>query len=467
VENSSHPAKKKTVPSHGGKKKVGKSKVSAARTASLKALRQVFNGQSLSAVQPHTTDILDDARDRGLANELVNGVLRWRWQLEYFVSCLLKKPLKPKDIDVQLILLMALYELNECRTPDYAVINESVELVRKSGKKWAAGLVNAVLRSFTREKESLVASISDDSVIYSHPQWLVEKIKADWPQHWQQILLANNQRPAFWLRINQLQYSVAQYQQMLADEGVEFDEATSSAGQSLADHALKLSHGIDVRLLPGFAEGALSVQDAGAQLIAEMLDVAEGNRVLDLCAAPGGKTCHILERYPLVNDLVAVEIDEQRMRRVSENLQRLRLESRAKLVVADARDSKHWWDGTKFDRILIDAPCSASGVIRRHPDIKTLRRDTDIEPLVKLQCEILTSAWQMLKPGGELLYITCSIFKDENQNQIKNFLSKNEDAREMDIDANWGEACEHGRQLFPGERDADGFYFCRLKKAGQ
>ena len=466
MTNPSPPAKKNSVSANSSKKKVNKAKVSAARAASLKALRQVFNGQSLSSVQPNTTDVLDDSRDRGLANELVNGVLRWRWQLEYFVSCLLKKPLKPKDIEVQLILLMALYELNECRTPDYAVINESVELVRKSGKKWAAGLVNAVLRSFTREKEKLVTSISDDTVIYSHPQWLLEKIKADWPKHWRQILEANNQRPAFWLRVNQLQYSVAQYQDLLADQGIAFDEAAASTWQSLADQALKLSHGIDVRLLPGFSEGALSVQDAGAQLIAEMLDVAEGNRVLDLCAAPGGKTCHILERYPTLDNLVAVEVDEQRMQRVSENLQRLKLASRAKLVVADARDSKDWWDGEKFDRILIDAPCSASGVIRRHPDIKTLRRDTDIEPLNKLQFEILMSAWQMLKPGGELLYITCSIFKDENQNQVRNFLSKNQDAREVSIDVNWGEACEHGRQLFPGEGDADGFYFCRLKKAG-
>jgi 16S rRNA (cytosine967-C5)-methyltransferase len=466
VANNSPPAKKNSVSANSGKKKVNKAKVSAARTASLKALRQVFNGQSLSSVQPNTTDVLDDSRDRGLANELVNGVLRWRWQLEYYVSCLLKKPLKPKDIDVQLILLLALYELSECRTPDYAVINESVELVRKSGKKWAAGLVNAVLRSFTREKEKLVASISEDTVRYSHPRWMLEKIKADWPQHWRQILEANNQRPAFWLRINQLQYSVEQYQNLLSDQGVEFDEAAASAWQSLADHALKLSHGLDVRMLPGFAEGALSVQDVGAQLIAEMLAVTEGDRVLDLCAAPGGKTCHILERYHWLDELVAVEIDEHRMQRVSENLQRLKLGSRAKLVVADARDSKHWWDGEQFDRILIDAPCSASGVIRRHPDIKTLRRETDIEPLNRLQLEILMSAWQMLKPGGELLYITCSIFKDENQDQIKNFLSRNEDAREMIIDVNWGESCEHGRQLFPGERDADGFYFCRLKKAG-
>jgi 16S rRNA (cytosine967-C5)-methyltransferase len=466
VEKSSHPAKKKSKSPGSGKKSAARSKVSAARAASLRALRQVFNGQSLSAVQPHTTEKLDDARDRGLSNEVVNGVLRWRWQLEYFVSCLLKKPLKAKDIDVQLILLMALYELNECRTPDYAVINESVELVRKSGKKWAAGLVNAVLRSFTREQEKLAASISDDSVKYSHPQWLVEKIKNDWPSDdrygWRHILEANNQRPAFWLRINQLQYNVSQYRQLLTEKGIGYDDQISA----LTGHALKLSHGTDVRALPGFSEGALSVQDAGAQLIADMLDVSDGDRVLDLCAAPGGKTCHILERYPSVDSLVAVEVDASRMQRVSENLRRLNLESRADLIVADARDSKHWWDGEKFDRILIDAPCSASGVIRRHPDIKTLRRDSDIEPLVKLQAEILMSAWQTLKAGGELLYVTCSIFKDENQCQVKNFISKVDDAAEINIDADWGVSCEHGRQLFPGERDADGFYFCKIRKAG-
>lgn len=434
-------------------------KVSVARAASLKALKQVFNGQSLSAVQVHTTDRLEDARDRGLANEIVNGVLRWRWQLEFFISRLLKKPLKPKDIEVQLILLMALYELDECRTPDYAVINESVELVRKSGKKWAAGLVNAVLRSFTREKEKLKSSINDGVVRYSHPAWLLEKIKRDWPQHWQQILDDNNQRPAFCLRVNQLQYSVSEYQQLLTEEGIE------SSPVALSDHALKLTHGTDVRSLPGFAEGALSVQDAGAQLVAELLNVPEAGKVLDLCAAPGGKTCHILERYKSIDGLIAVEFDEQRMKRVSENLQRLKLEARAELIVADARETGHWWDGEKFARILIDAPCSASGVIRRHPDIKTLRRESDIEPLVKLQSEILQSAWQMLEPDGELLYVTCSVFKDENQNQVQGFLSEHDDAAEIKIDADWGQSCEYGRQLFPGEQDADGFYYCLLKKA--
>jgi 16S rRNA (cytosine967-C5)-methyltransferase len=233
---------------------------------------------------------------------------------------------------------------------------------------------------------------------------------------------------------------------------------------TLADHALKLEHGIEVRLLPGFAEGAVSVQDAGAQLSAELLDVSAAERVLDLCAAPGGKTCHILERYPSIDKLLAVELDERRMQRVAENLARLKLESRAELLVADARHTEQWWHGKKFDRILIDAPCSASGVIRRHPDIKSLRRESDIAPLVELQAEILAAAWPMLESGGELLYVTCSVFKQENQNQIQHFISLNTDATEIKIDADWGEVCEYGRQLFPGSQAADGFYFCRLQK---
>ena len=440
-----------------------KARDSIARQADLKALKQVFSGQSLSAVQQATIDTLEDRRDRGLANEIINGVLRWRWQLEFFVSCLLAKPLKQKDSDVQLLLLMALYELKECRAPDYAIINDAVELVRApggkgAGKKWAAGMVNAVLRRFTREKEELIASIKDAQVRYSHPRWILEKIKTDWPENWTQILDANNQRPAFWLRVNQIQYSTEQYHKLLAENGIE------SHFSALTDHALRLTRGIDVRLLPGFADGAVSVQDAGAQLTAALLNVAENAQVLDLCAAPGGKTCHLLERYNDIDKMVAVELEEQRMRRVSENLQRLKLESRAELIVADAREYEQWWSGDQFDRILIDAPCSASGVIRRHPDIKTLRRESDITPLVKLQAEILASAWQMLAPGGELLYVTCSVFKDENQNQIDDFLSRNSDAAEIKIEAGWGKPCEHGHQLLPGEQDADGFYYCRLIK---
>ncbi len=419
--------------------------------------------------QVETIDVLEDKRDRGLANEIVNGVLRWRWQLEFFTAQLLAKKLKAKDQDVQLILLMALYELTECRTPDYAVINESVELVRKSGKQWAGSLVNAILRRYTREKEALADAIKTDDARFSHPQWILEKIKKDWPEQWQQLIEANNQRPAFWLRVNKRQSDVPQYKKLLDENEIE-SEVTD-----LSDQALKLVQGMDVRLLPGFADGAVSVQDVGAQLSANLLNVLEGARVLDLCAAPGGKTTHILERYTTIKKLIAVEFDEKRMQRVKENLQRLKLsekesgqtnndQTKVELIVADARDYKQWWDGECFDRILIDAPCSASGVIRRHPDIKSLRRESDIQTLVDLQAEILAVAWQMLAPEGELLYVTCSVFKDENQQQIKKFIAQAQDVREIVIDADWGVACEHGRQLFPGEQAADGFYFCRLKK---
>ncbi len=473
----------KTSPTVKKKGRAKKSRVSPARLAALKALQQVFNGQSLSAVQPVIIDVLEDRRDRSLANELVNGVLRWRWQLQFFVSRLLSKPLKTKDQNVQLILLMAIYELNVCRTPPYAITSDAVELVKTVGKKWAAGLVNAVLRSYLREKDELSDLLGlpsgspsdlppssqsgsqpsvqpiDEQVRYSHPQWLLAKIKNDWPLDWQQVLTANNQRPAFWLRVNQARHSVEDYQQLLEAAEIEFDGA-----EALSSQAIKLSQGIDVRLLPGFADGAVSVQDVGAQLVAQLLNVTDNSRVLDLCAAPGGKTCHILERYPAIDKLIAVEVDGQRMPRVNENLQRLKLTARAELVVADARLYKQWWHGEQFDRILIDAPCSASGVIRRHPDIKSLRRESDIEPLVLLQAEILSSAWQMLAPGGELLYVTCSVFGDENQQQIAHFIAANSDAVESKITASWGKPCEYGRQLLPGEQDADGFYFCRLKK---
>lgn len=451
------------MPSRAEKKQSGKAagqnrKISLARQAALKALNQVFAGASLSAVQSRTIDVLQDSRDRGLASELVHGVLRWRWQLEYYVSQLLSKPLKAKENDVQLILLIALYELLECRTPDYAIINEAVELVRRTGKNWATSLVNAVLRRFTREKAPLVENIQDEQARYSHPRWLITAVKADWPDHWQQILQANNERPPFWLRVNRLHNTASRYRQQLAEHDM---DAQLSA---IADTAVRLGSGIDVHLLPGFDSGMVSVQDAGAQLTAGLMNITDTGhyRVLDLCAAPGGKTCHILERHGNIDYLLAVEVDEQRMQRIQQNLQRLRLT--AELKVADARDYESWWDGQKFDRILIDAPCSGSGVIRRHPDIKSLRRASDIDQLVSLQAEILSSAWQMLADNGELLYVTCSILKDENQRQMQKFIARHSDALEINIAANWGQLCDYGRQFLPGEQDTDGFYFCRLKK---
>lgn len=437
-----------------------KGKISPARVAALKMLRQVFNGQSLSGVQAVVLDRVEDRRDRALATELVNGVLRWRWRLEFLLGQLLSKALKAKDRDVQLVLLMALYELQEGRAPDYAIINEAVELVRQGGKKgvgkkWAASLVNAVLRRFSREKDALLTTINNDAALYSHPQWLLKQIRQDWPARWQQILQAANARPPLWLRVNARQYATSQYQALLDERQIKTQTS------ALCAQALKLAQGMDVRQLPGFAEGGVSVQDVGAQLAAVLLNVETGHKVLDLCAAPGGKACHLLELNRDIK-LLAVELEESRLQRVRENLERLQLDAGLKL--ADARDIKSWWSGEPFDRILLDAPCSATGVIRRHPDIKSLRREEDIRALQKLQVEILAAAWRTLADGGELLYITCSVLAAENQRQIAAFLAANRNAEEIPLGVSWGTSCEHGRQLLPGEQDADGFYYCRLRK---
>jgi len=439
------------MPGKGNKKRAAQ-----ARQNTLQVLMRVAEGVSLSALQARWINALADNRDRALCQELVYGVLRWRWKLDALLGLLLQKKLKVKDRDVQNILRLALYELMSCRTPPYAVINDAVLLVRGQRKHWACGLVNAVLRNFLRQSDALIAQLSTEPACYSHPLWMQEKIKHDWPSHWQQILQANNQRPPLWLRVNALQHSTADYQRMLQQSGYDVSR------HRVAGQALKLNTVTDVTSLPDFAQGAVSVQDAGAQLSAALLDVQPGQRVLDLCAAPGGKSCHLLETCPSLEQLVAVEIDSSRMQRVEENLQRLQL--KADCVIADARDIGQRYDRDFFERILIDAPCSASGVIRRHPDIKSLRRETDIAALCRLQAEILATAWPVLKPGGQLLYVTCSIFKQENEQQIDAFLRHTSDAENCELSVEWGQPCSVGRQLLPGEDDADGFYFCLLRK---
>ena len=447
------------TPSRGksAKGKAGAKKAGMARSTALQVLLQVEDGVSLSALQTTRINPLDDSRDRALCQELAYGVLRWRWKLDVLIAALLKKALKKKDSDIQWVLRLALYELLECRSPDYAVINDAVLLVRQRRKNWATGLVNAVLRHFLREKESLLLQLDGDEVIYSHPPWLLEKIRADWPQHWRQLLQANNQRPPLWLRVNARQSSREDYAAELAQAGHE------TQPHPYVESALMLTQSTDVQGLPGFARGRVSVQDAGAQLAAWLLPVQPGQRVLDLCAAPGGKTCHLLERYPQIRQLLAVEKDPARMARVKENLVRLQLEAECRVM--DARDIATPDNIGRFEAILIDAPCSASGVIRRHPDIKTLRREQDIAPLCDLQARILSAAWQVLAPGGQLLYVTCSVFHQENQQQITRFLEKTADASVNMPTVDWGVSCSVGRQLLPGEEHADGFYFCLLQKA--
>jgi 16S rRNA (cytosine967-C5)-methyltransferase len=385
--------------------------------------------------------------------------MRWRWRLEFYVQSYLQKPLRNKDRDLHLLLLLALYEVTQLHTPDYASVNEAVQLTRTLGKPWASALVNGVLRQCVRALEETALPEPDtDSARYSHPDWLLTRIKSDWPQDWQAILEANNARAPLWLRVNASQGETAHYQQRLNERDL------TSQRHPLATEALSLEQACDVTTLPGFADGAVSVQDASAQMAAHVLDARAGERILDLCAAPGGKTCHLLELQANLQ-VVAVDIEAERMKRVQQNL--LRTQVHAECIVADARDTQSWWDGVAFDRILLDAPCSASGVIRRHPDIKSLRRDDDIAVLVALQQQILCAAWSLLKAGGELLYVTCSVLRAENEQQIETFLSSHPQAEELAIDASLGSACAHGRQCLPGENGGDGFYFARLKKASQ
>jgi len=427
-----------------------------ARSLALRLLDKVlYHGQSLSTLKQQAQEL--DARERAFCLELVQGVLRWRWRLEFYLQCFLQKPLRNKDSDLQLLLLLSLYEVTQMHTPDYASVNEAVQLTRALGKPWASALVNGVLRQCIRDQQAEALPEPDtDSVRYVHPDWLLARIRSDWPQCWLDILTANNARAPLWLRVNASQGSRADYQLCLREQGL------ASQGHPCASEAVRLDQSCDVTALPGFADGAVSVQDASAQLAAHLLAARTGERILDLCAAPGGKTCHLLELQPDL-DLVAVDSEAERMQRLQQNLQRSRV--RAECIVADAREVQSWWNGVVFDRILLDAPCSATGVIRRHPDIKSLRRDADIALLVELQQQILAAAWQTLKPGGELLYVTCSLLRAENEQQIERFLSYQGDAEELVITGLPGQACAHGWQCLPGDMGGDGFYFARLRKS--
>ena len=438
--------------------RTGKRNDPRARSAALKVLSTVIGKRrSLTTAKALLEDKVE-ARERAFAMELVNGVLRWRFRLEALLARLLNKPLRRKDLDVQLILLIALYELLELSTPDYAVVNEAVAQTRRLRKQWAAAMVNAVLRSFIRERQALLSTVDQDPVArYSHPRWLIDRFETDWPDAVGRIANANNGRPPMWLRVNRSRLSTDDYQQQLDARDME------ASRHPFAAAALKLVSPIEVSRLPGFDEGLVSVQDASAQLAAQLLDLEDSVRVLDVCAAPGGKTCHILEAASDIA-MTAVELEASRMSMVQQNLDRLGL--RASLIVGDASSADDWWDGQCFDRILVDAPCSATGVIRRHPDIKSLRQPDDLKALAELQHRILAQAWRLLKPGGLLLYVTCSILRQENEQQIARLLAEQADANEVAIDHGWGVACRHGRQLLPGDMDGDGFYYAKLKKRG-
>ena len=416
--------------------------------------RVLSEGQSLATVLPPALERVTPDQ-RGLLQELCYGVCRWQPRLQFLLDRLLTRPLAPNEAVVRCLLLIGLYQLWYLRIPEHAAVAETVAAAHLLRKPWAVGLVNGVLRTALRRRTELTALIEGNPEAHTaHPHWLLQRLQRDWPEDWSAIIAANNVRPPFSLRINPLRLDREAYRQHLAVAGHPADLAG-------ADTALTLATPIDPAILPGFAEGWVSVQDAGAQQAAPLLEVRAGQRVLDACAAPGGKTGHLLECAPDL-DVTALDCDPDRLERVRETLERL--QQHAQLVLGDARQPSNWWDGIPYDRILVDAPCSATGVIRRHPDIKLLRRESDIAVLAERQQALLDSLWPLLRPGGRLLYATCSVLRAENDEVVTAFLATHSDAYERMIPADWGRALPHGRQILPGEEGMDGFYYAVLDK---
>lgn len=396
-------------------------------------------------------------RDAALIQEMAYGVLRWFHQLQAVAALFLSKPLKDKDQDVYALLLTGLYQLRYMRVARHAAVQETVEAAAALKKPWAKNLLNACLRSYLRAEPRAQAAVAADPVaLYSYSPWLIGEIRRDWPDDWKEILTAGNQRPPMVLRVNLRKQTREQYLARLIDAGV------AARSLPLTQTAVCLEQPVAVNGLPGFAQGEVSVQDAAAQFAAVLLDAHEGERVLDACAAPGGKTGHLLEHTPGLGEMVALDREPARVALIEENLARLGFT--AKTIAADAAEPATWWDGRPFDRILLDVPCSASGVIRRHPDIKIRRQPADLPRLLETQTRMLDALWPLLKPGGKLLYVTCSILPAENEKQMQAFLTRHPDAGEEALPLSAGRARSLGRQILPGESDMDGFYYACMGK---
>ena len=411
---------------------------------------------SLNTALPNWADKVPE-RDLNLLQELCYGTLRHLPALETIAEKLVTKPLKKKDADVHALILSGLYQIREMRTPPHAAVNESVSACKSLKKNWARGLVNSVLRRYLRERTQIDDDCrKDDRYQTLHPRWLQERLIRAWGDDARNIMAANNQRPPMTLRINQRKTTRLDYLKLLEEKQLSAQPAPYSPT------AIYLGAPCNVDQLPGFDDGWVSVQDEAAQLCCELLATAPGQRVLDSCCAPGGKTCHILEHQPDLESMVALDVDEERLAMVRQNLQRLQLS--ATLTAADATDRELWWDGIGFDRILLDAPCSATGVIRRHPDIKVLRREEDIGKLAATQLRLLETLWTTLKNDGTLLYATCSVLPEENDDVVEAFVNTQPDCQPTAIDTNWGIATRLGRQLFPTPGGHDGFYYALLTK---
>lgn len=424
------------------------------RLVALHALADVLDS-SKSLAESNAFSQLQDSRDVALARHLSYEVLRWLSALEWLSARLLSKPLKRRESAVQRLIYLGLQQLWHDQTASHAAINETAECARLLGKPWAVGLINAVLRRFQRESESLLQKLAHTEQRFAHPQWMLSEIRQSWPDDWQKIVDANNQHAPMWLRINRQQ---ADEPKLTAD--------LKAAGFDVFKHAYAADAiGIDpasaVHKIPGFEQGWLSVQDPAAQLSCALLLPEKGDRILDACAAPGGKTAHLLEACPDI-ELLAIDRKASRVTQIHENLDRLGL--KADVKTADSANVDSWWNGKLFNKILLDAPCSASGVIRRHPEIKWLRSKEQIETVSNDQARLLDALWPLLDAGGMLVYATCSIFDCENGKQIQQFLERHPEAMVENPAVEWGLAGSFGRQILPGEAQMDGFFYAVLRK---
>lgn len=448
-------------------------------------MRVVQQGNSLDdALQPSAAQLT--APQRSALQALSFGTLRWYQRLVRLIELLTSRPTDTIQPPVHALLAVALHQLNFSHHPSHAIGNAAVEAARVLGQARASGFVNAVLRNFLRQQEELRQRTVQELVgEFAHPKWFIERVRADWPNHWRGILEANNQQPPMWLRVNRLQGSAAEYRALLEAQGIQ-----ASTVESLPD-AVLLERPVDVSQLPGFDTGRASVQDGGAQLAAPLLDVKPGMRVLDACAAPGGKACHLIERTPELQELVILDRSAGRLKQVEENLARENLraalgrhDGSLRLIAGDAGRPEEWWQDTSgtrrpFDRILLDVPCSASGVIRRHPDIKLLRRPADIPALAAEQLRLLKNLWPLLAPGGRLLYVSCSVLQEENGGVVGSFLTQEPSARGCGLPEGGAGMIRPtkgpGRQILPGtglhtasgkdeQAGLDGFYYACLEK---
>ena len=425
------------------------------RQIAVRNVLAVLDGRSLDTALAATANTMD-ARDRALAAELSYGVCRWHRRLDSLVSQLLRKPFKKKDRDLQVLLLLGAYQLLYSRIPPHAAVSATVETSRKLGKAWASKLINGVLRRLQRERSDLEAlTDARPAVRYALPDWLYQSLEADWPQQLEAIAAATQQRAPMTLRLDLGRVGRSEYLRRLEAVGI------GAQAHASVSTALVLDTPVAVERLPGFDTGLVSVQDAAAQLAGAYLEAQPGHRVLDACAAPGGKTLDILQRTPGLQ-VTALDLDAERLQRVRENLQRAACN--AELVAADAADPQGAaWGGRRYDRILVDAPCSATGVIRRHPDIRLLRRAADVPALVSRQAAILDACWSRLAPGGRLLYVTCSLLNAENSGQIEAFLGRHANAEVVELPAVPGVRRGAGVQLLPGVDDTDGFFYAALQ----